>query len=108
MRVNLVNPRDKFSPEYVSRIYRNFDNVLEGRTRNQGSFTLTANVGTTTVNDARFESHQSLVYSPTTANASAEIGAGTIYTSTKNKGSFVLTHANNAQTDRTFDYVIVG
>lgn len=69
--------------------------------------TLTANAASTTVSDYRF-SPQSFVWGmPTTANASAEIGAGTMYFAPTD-GSCVITHANNAQADRTFTVVILG
>jgi hypothetical protein len=45
---------------------------------------------------------------PTTANAAAEIGNGTIYVSAQGKQTLTLTHANNGQTDRTYRYVILG
>jgi len=47
---------------------------------------------------------------PTTANASAELGSGTwiVPEATILNGSFVITHANNAQADRTFRYAIIG
>jgi hypothetical protein len=38
----------------------------------------------------------------------AEIGNGTMYIGAINNGSFVVTHANNAQADRTFLYVALG
>ena len=43
-----------------------------------------------------------------TANAAAEIGNGTMYIGAVNNGAFVVTHANNAQADRTFLYVALG
>ena len=43
-----------------------------------------------------------------TANAAAEVGAGTIYVSAKAQGSFTVTHANSATADRTFAYRIGG
>lgn len=82
--------------------------VMRGETNNAGSATLAANVATTTVTDARVGANTKIVMMPTTANAAAEIGAGTIYVSSKADGSFVLTHANNAQADRAFDYILAG
>ncbi len=81
-----------------------------GRSNAVGTVTLTANVATTTVTDANCAVASSIHLMPTTANASAEQGAGTIYiaTATILNGSFVITHANNAQTDRIFRYAIVG
>jgi len=68
--------------------------------------TLTANAGTTTVTDARISADCALVLSPKTTNAAAAIG--TTYVSSQTSGSAVLTHANNAQTDKTFRLAILG
>jgi hypothetical protein len=45
---------------------------------------------------------------PTTANAAAEIGNGTLYVSSRDKQQFTITHASNTQSDRTFGYVVQG
>ena len=82
--------------------------IMDGKTNNRGSFTLTASTTTTAVTDARCGANSVVLLDPATANASAEIGAGTIYVSAIGKQTFTVTHANNAQTDRTFRYVIVG
>jgi hypothetical protein len=76
--------------------------IMTGRANNASSFTLTANAATTTVTDPAFESSMVPVWAPTTANAAT--ATANVYVSTRSKGSFVLTHANNAQTDRTFLY----
>jgi hypothetical protein len=49
-----------------------------------------------------------IVFTPTTANAAAEQGGGTMYLSARAKQGFTLTHANNSQTDRTFLYIVIG
>jgi hypothetical protein len=49
-----------------------------------------------------------IVFTPTTANAAAEQGGGTMYLSARAKQSFTITHANNSQTDRTFIYIVIG
>jgi len=83
--------------------------ILVGRLNVVGTVTLTANVATTTVLDTRVGNDSAIPFMPTTANAAAEIGAGTMYVSTRTAGtSFVITHANNAQTDRIFVYCIIG
>lgn len=71
-----------------------------------GTVTLTANAATTTLTDVRLTASSVITLMPTTANASAEIGAGTIYIGTTAIGSATITHANNAQADRTFRYNI--
>lgn len=89
-------------------IAQNLNRIIEGSSNAVGSFTLTASVGTTTVTDNNFQSTMVPIFIPTTANAAAEIGNGTIYVSARADGSFTLTHANNAQTDRDFIYVRIG
>ena len=80
--------------------------VIEGRTDNYGSVTLTANAATTTVTNQWASENSTILLSPRTANAAAAIAAS--YVTSKLNGSFVITHANNAQTDRTFDYAMIG
>lgn len=80
--------------------------LIDGRANVTGSVTLTANVGSTTVTDNKFESSMVPVFVPLTAHAAAELA--TMYVSNRTEGAFTLTHANNAQTDRTFGYVRFG
>lgn len=82
--------------------------IMRGETNNAGSVTLTANQATTAVTDQRVGANSKIMYFPTTANAAAELGGGGMYTSAKDTGSFTITHTNNAQSDRTFDYLIGG
>jgi len=84
--------------------------LAQGRSNANGTFTLTANAATTTVTATHCAIGSTVLYTPQTANASAEIGNGTIYITAANvlNGSFVVTHANNAQTDRTFAYICLG
>lgn len=84
--------------------------IMRGETNNAGSVTLTANVASTAVTDQRVGVNSVIVFAPRTANAAAEIGAGTMYIDTADigDGTFTITHANNAQADRTFDYLIGG
>jgi hypothetical protein len=82
--------------------------VLDGKLNSTGSFTCTASAASTSVTDYRAGLDSVILLMPTTANAAAEIGAGTIFISARNKQSFTVTHANNSQTDRSFGYVIIG
>ena len=82
--------------------------VHQGKLANTGSVTLTANVASTTVTDARAGAVSFIGFMPRTANAAAELGAGTMYVATQGKQTFTITHANNAQTDRTFRYCLLG
>lgn len=70
-----------------------------------GTVTLTASTTTTTVTDSRVGHSSYINLMPTTANAAAENWyIGTITAGT----SFVITHANTADVDKTFTYNIVG
>lgn len=70
--------------------------------------TLTANAASTTVTDARIRESSGLYLMPTTANAAAALGTTYISDSGRTHGSVTITHANNAQTDRTFRVAILG
>jgi len=82
--------------------------LAQGRSNAVGTMTLTASAATTVVSAEYCATGSMIIYSPTTANASAEIGAGTIYISSVGNKTFTVTHANNAQTDRTFQFIALG
>jgi hypothetical protein len=94
----------------LKKIVLAIQQLAAGRSNAVGTVTLTASAATTTVTDANCASGSVILLMPTTANASAETGAGAIYiaTATISNGSFVITHANNAQTDRTYRYAVYG
>lgn len=80
--------------------------LVRGRSNAWGEVTLTAGVTTTTVTAAQVVGVNSSVHlMPMTANAAAALG--TTWVTTAN-GSFVLTHTNNAQTDRKFRWGVIG
>lgn len=80
--------------------------LKDGKNDAHGSITLTANAASTTLADVRIGGNTVLVLSPTTANAAAAVA--TTYYDTLARGSLVIHHANNAQTDKTFGYALVG
>ena len=92
----------------LSKITLVVNELASGRSNANGTFTLTASAASTTVTAANCGAGSHVNWSPLTANASAEVGNGTIYRSAIANGSFTLTHANNGQTDRTFSYSIQG
>lgn len=86
--------------------------ILKGKLNNLGEVTLTTGAATTTINDPRLTRNSMIVFDPTTANAAAELYGATMYvkddgTNRKN-GVFIITHANNANADRTFKFQIIG
>lgn len=79
--------------------------LASGRSNAHGTFTLTAGVTSTVVTNANCAAASCVKITPTTANAAAALA--TTYITAAN-GSFTVTHANSAQTDRTFTYAIQG
>ena len=82
--------------------------VHQGKLANTGTVTLAASSASTTVSDYRAGANSFIGFMPQTANAAAEIGAGTMYVATQGKQTFTITHANNAQVDRIFCYCLLG
>lgn len=72
----------------------------------QTPVTLTPGATTTTIRDARIGGTSIIQLCPLTANAAAAIP--TTWISTPSKTVATINHANSAQTDRTFDYLIIG
>ena len=87
---------------------RALNELRNGKVDSRGSFTLTVSVASSTLTDANIGPDSYIGFMPTTANAAAELGNGTLYVSARAKGSATITHANNAQADRTFGYVVLG
>ena len=81
--------------------------IIEGRSNAAGTVTLDPNVASTAVSDAIFSEDAVPLLFPQTANAAAELGAGTMYAAVTD-GTLTVTHANNTQTDRTFSYLVIG
>ncbi len=103
----------------LRRMISNLGIIMQGKLNNTGEITLGAAATSTEVNLSKGQLSPKTVitFMPRTANASAEIGAGTIYVSLNAKAvssssisafSFKINHANNAQTDRRFRFLLMG
>jgi hypothetical protein len=95
------------SRDHRRKIADAINGVMDGRTNNAGTVTLTSSAVSTQVSDNRVGTDSVIVFMPTTANAAAEIGAGTMYISARGKQTFTITHASNGQTDRDFTYAVL-
>lgn len=94
----------------LKKIILSLQQLGAGRSNAVGTVTLTASAASTTVTDPNCAAGTTPILSPSTVHASAEVGNGTIYipVATIVNGSFVIQHANNTQTDRTYRYALVG
>lgn len=80
-----------------------------GRSLAVGELTLTANAATTTVTVPFTVGASSIItLTPRTANAAAALATTYITVANTTRGQFVINHANNAQTDKSFGYTIAG
>lgn len=94
---------------WVERIAATVNNLLKGKMNAVTKITLTANSATTTFNDPRIGQDSILVFQPLTANAGAALYAAPyVLPSNQLSGVVTLNHTNNAQTDRTFNVLIIG
>jgi len=82
------------------------NNLLAGKMNVVGSLTITANAASTTLTDSRIGTSSVVLLMPTSANGAAALAS--TYFSGFGNGSCTVNHANNAQTDRTFNYAVIG
>lgn len=99
----LVVNRDEKDPRVFALA---INELTQGRSNATGSVTLTANAASTAVTNDNFAPGSTVYFTATTSNAATGVTA--MYISARAKGTFTITHANNAQTDRTYLYAIVG
>lgn len=92
----------------LKKIVLSIQQLAAGRSNAVGSVTLATGSATTVVTTANCAAGSTPILTPTTANAAAEVGNGTIYVSAVANNSFTITHANSATTGRTFLYAIHG
>lgn len=106
MSIQRVALRGMSAEQQLTRHAESINGLIAGKLDVTGEITLTASSTTTSVVDTQFESQMVPLFVPLTANASAALGG--LYVSARSNGGFTLTHASNAQTDKTFAYVRLG
>lgn len=94
--------------EWLFKLATAINSLRDGKINSVGEITLTINSATSTLADRRIGPDSVILLMPTTANASAEFGNGTIYVSARGKQTATITHANNSNSDRTFGYTVLG
>lgn len=80
--------------------------TVAGKLNVLGELTLNANAATTVLNDALITQASFVGLMPMSANAATALVS--LYFAPSQTGSVVINHQNNAQTDRTYRYVIFG
>lgn len=92
--------------DHLARLADAINNILRGKINAGGEVTLTANSATTTLSDVRIGTDSVILMQPTTENAAGALSG--IYFGTPGDGTVTINHANNAQTDKSFRYVVIG
>jgi hypothetical protein len=92
----------------LKKIVLAIQQLAAGRSNAVGAVTLATSSATTVVTDKNCAIGSTPLFTPTTANAAAEIGNGTMYVSAVTNGSFTITHANSGTMGRTFLYALHG
>lgn len=82
--------------------------VLAGKLEVLGEVTLAENVALTNVEDPRISVVSFIDFQALTANAAVEKASGNMYITTQETGKIAIAHTNNAQTDRSFRYIVLG
>ena len=96
-----VNPGEK-DPRRIVDVVRQ---LVEGQSNAVGAFTLTVSAASTVVPAPTCAPGSVILASPQTANAAAAFGTTWFVAA---KGQFTVNHANNAQADRTFGFLVAG
>ena len=88
------------------KINTTINKIIEGRTENYGQVTLGTSTTQTvvTLTDATVSENSVVILQPRTANAAAL----SPWISSIANGTFTITHASDANTDLTFDYIWIG
>lgn len=116
-----IHPFQHFPPppvvstfEAVTITFRRFWDALvqmrKGKLECVAELTLTANAASTVFKDNRLSFQTVIIFDPLTTNAATELANGTLYVTAANRtnGQFTITHANNAQTDRSYFVAMLG
>ena len=104
MTVYLPDRNEKDLSKYALSLQQ----LAAGRSNASGSVTLAAGATSTTVAADNCGPQSAVFLFPKTVNAAAALAAGSTFISSVGKQQFTISHANNAQTDRSFFYVCLG
>jgi len=97
---------DPDAPGWGRRLAQVVNNLLIGKLNNTGSVTFTAGGVSTTVSDARCGPNSVI-----TLMATSNTGASALdiwWISTRDNGTFTITHVSTSTSDATADYALLG
>ena len=92
---------------WTRKIAQAVNRLMHGKSNNVLDVTLGANVAATTVSDARIGVNTFPIPVAVTANA-AGIATPYVVDSSRVNGSFILVHASDSDSDKTFKLMLIG
>ena len=92
----------------IQRLVDAIMQLNEGRQASIGDVTLRANQATTVVNFPNCSTECRVFLFPQTANAAAAVATTYILQANILRRQFTISHANNAQADKTFSFLCIG
>lgn len=104
--LNPPPPTTEYTVSWARAMYDAVVRTLLGKLNCTGTLTLSANTTTTTLNDPRIGGNSVILFTPTTQHAADSWGS--IYVTAKAAGSCTVNHVNTSETDKTFDYIVIG
>lgn len=95
---------------WLRQMTRVVKGIMQGKTNNVGTVTLSAGTTTTTVTlaEGRLGSDTHISLTATTASAKTSAGAGMSVSKNVANKTFTITHDNTADVDKTFTYALIG
>lgn len=104
-----INSYRGLKVKYSERdVQTTMNSLLLGKINAVAEITLTPSASVSSLIDFRIHPNSTLLPMATTANAAVELASGTMYVSGISGNTATITHANNAQADRTFKFLIIG
>lgn len=95
--------------EHRRQLARLGNNLLQGKLNAVIQVTLTPNSTSTVVNDRRIGANTGIFFSPLTVDAVTALSSGLYVNAALQKnGQATLTHASSANTDQTFNLLLIG
>lgn len=100
--------------EWCRRLARLANSLLNGKSNNIGTVTLTASAASTAVMlaEGRLGKDTVILFDPLTANAAADLYGGGMYVAQADRDvlgkQFTITHPNNANADKSFRFTLIG
>jgi hypothetical protein len=112
----VTNPNAQPVPEFLAddkehrrEIARRVNLITQGKLNITLDVTLAVGAPSTTITDPRIGFYSAVIPAMAmTKDAAAELATGNLYVDALVKGSCIVHHSNNAQTDRTIRFLIIG